>query len=168
MIVIRKGTMEDTEPFIQLMASVKQSMQHKDWLYLDPPDEVREMMRDGTMALWVAEDGNRIVGAFDVLYPRYASVNYGYTIGLSNEELLQVVNMDTAVVDPEYRGLGLQQRLMQCAQHELAQTGKHILMCTVHPENRYSLNNVLSQGYMICKTVSMYGSVRHVLRKNIE
>lgn len=168
MIVIRKGTIEDTEPFIQLMASVRQSMDHKEWLYLDSPDEVRDMMRDGTMALWVAADGRRIVGAFDVLYPQYASFNYGYTIGLSNEELLQVVNMDTAVVDPEYRGLGLQYRLMQCAQNELAQTGRHILMCTVHPENQYSLNNVLAQGYTICKTVNMYGSVRHILRKDIE
>ena len=159
--------MQDTEPFIQLMASVRGSMEHKEWLYLDSPDEVRKMMRDGTMSLWVAVDGERIVGAFDVLYPKLESFNYGYTTGLSEEELLQVVNMDTVVVDPAYRGMGLQQRLLQCAQMELAQTGKHILMCTVHPQNLYSLNNVLSQGYTICKTVEMYGSVRHVLWKNI-
>ena len=167
MVCIRKGTMQDTEPFIQLLASVKQSMEHKEWLYLDPPDEVRRMMRSGIMSLWVAVDGERMVGAFDVLFPKYESFNYGYVAGLSEEELISVVNMDTVVVDPAYRGMGLQQRLMQRAEEDLKQTGNHILMCTVHPDNRYSLKNVLSQGYTICQTVDMYGSVRHVLRKNI-
>ena len=75
--------------------------------------------------------------------------------------------MDTVVVHPDYRGLGLQKRLMQTAETELSKAGQHILMCMVHPENRYSLNNVLSQGYTICTTVDMYGSIRHVLRKDI-
>lgn len=167
MITIRKGTSQDTEPFIELMALVRQNMDHKEWLYLDAPDDVREMMKDGSMSLWVAVDGERVIGAFDILIPQLETYNYGYSIGLTNEELLQVVNMDTAVVHPDYRGMGLQKCLMRCAEEELVKSGKHILMCTVHPDNRFSLNNVLSQGYAICKTVPMYGSVRHVLRKNI-
>ena len=168
MIAIRKGTSQDTEPFIELEALVRQHMEHKEWLFLDTPEEVRELMRSGAMSLWVAVDGDRVVGAFDALYPQLEPYNYGYTIGLQKDELLQVVNMDTAVVHPDYRGMGLQKRLMQYAERELMETGKHILMCTVHPENHFSLNNVLSQGHIICKTLPMYGSVRHVLRKNIE
>lgn len=167
MIEIRKGTKHDTEPFIALMASVKETMAHKEWLFLDTPDEVREMMDNGTMSLWVAMDGDRLAGAFDILYPGLEPYNYGYILGFSQEELLQVVNMDTAVVHPEYRGQGLQKHLMQCAEKELSKTGKHILMCTVHPDNSFSLHNVLSQGYAIQKTTAMYGSVRHVLSKNI-
>ena len=168
MITIRKGTIRDTEPLIELMIHVLKNMDHKEWLFLDSPDEIRKMMSDGTMSLWVATEAEQIVGAFDVLYPGLKPFNYGYTIDLSNEELLQVVNMDTVVVHPDYRGRGLQQRLMQSAEAEIAQLGKRILMCTVHPENRYSLNNVLSQGYTICRTMPMYGSVRHVLKKNIK
>ena len=168
MITIRKGTSQDTEPFIELEALVRQQMEHKEWLFLDSPEEVREMMKSGTMSLWVAIDGERIVGAFDVLYPQLESYNYGYTIGLKRDELLRVVNMDTAVVHPDYRGMGLQKRLMQYAERELTQGGKRILMCTVHPDNQYSLRNVLSLGFTICKTVPMYGSVRHVLRKNLK
>lgn len=168
MIEIRRGTVSDTESFIDLMALVRQSMEHKQWLYLDPPEEVRNMMKNGTMSLWVAMDGNRMAGAFDILYPGLEQYNYGYTLGFSQEELHQVVNMDTAVVHPEYRGLGLQKRLMQHAEKALAGTGKHILMCTVHPDNHFSLNNVLSQGYTIQTTTVMYESVRHVLMKIIE
>lgn len=168
MITIRKGTLQDTESFIDLMACVKQSMKQKEWLYLDSPDDVREMMKDGTMSLWVAMDGERMAAAFDALYPKFESFNYGYAIGLTGEELLMVVNMDTAVVHPDYRGLGLQKRLMERAEQELHAAGMRILMCTVHPENQFSLNNVLAQGYTICKTAPMYGSIRHILRKNIK
>ena len=28
------------EPFIELMAHVRRNMEHKEWLYLDPPEEV--------------------------------------------------------------------------------------------------------------------------------
>ena len=167
MITIRKGTMEDTEQFIKLLNHVKQNMEHKEWLYLDSPDEVREMMKAGTMSLWVAMDGKRMVGAFDTLNPKLAPFNYGYILGLDDIDLLRVVNMDTAVVHPDYRGHGLQKRMMQQAELELAESGKHILLCTVHPHNYYSLNNLLSQGYTICKTVKLYGSERHLMRKNL-
>ena len=167
MIEIRKGTQGDTEKFIELMAFTWMSMENKEWLCLDSPDKVRERMMDGTMTLWVAMDGDRMAGAFDTLNPEWESFNYGYTIGLPETELLHVVNMDTAVVHPDYRGMRLQKRLMQRAEAELLKSGKHILMCTVHPDNMFSLNNVLSQGYEICRTIPMYGSVRHILRKNI-
>lgn len=167
MITIRKGTMEDTEPFIELLCHVKQNMEHKEWLYLDSPDEIREMMRNGTMSLWIAVDGKRIVGAFDILNLKLAPFNYGYIIGLNDKDLLRVVNMDTAVVHPDYRGRGIQKRMMEQAELELAKSGKRILLCTVHPHNHYSLNNLLSQGYTICKTVALYGSERHLLRKNL-
>lgn len=159
MIEIRRGTEQDTESFIDLMAFVRQSMDHKEWLYLDPPEDVREMMKNGTMSLWVAMDGDHMVGAFDVLHPGLESYNYGYVLGYSKEELQLVVNMDTAVVHPDYRGSGLQKKLMQYAEETLSMEGKHILMCTVHPDNHFSLNNVLSQGYAIQKTTAMYGSV---------
>lgn len=167
MIEIRKGTKCDIESLIALMASVRARMENKEWLSLDAPDEVRKRMNNGTMSLWVAVDGERLAAAFDLLYPGLESFNYGYLLGLSQEELLKVVNMDTAVVHPAYRGLGLQKKLMHCAEKSFAATEEHILLCTVHPDNVFSLNNVLSQGHSVEKTVPLYGSVRHILRKDI-
>ena len=142
-------------------------MPQKEWFYLDPPDIVRGMMNDGTMALWVAMDGERMAAAFDILYPGLASFNYGYDLGLTERELLQVVHMDTSAVHPDYRGMGLQQKMVQTAEEALTGQGRRILLCTVHPENCYSLNNMRKQGYAIQKRVSKYGSERFVLRKDI-
>ena len=169
MIEIRKGTEEDLEGFIALLDAVKRNMDHDEWFYLDPPDALRKMMQDGIMEFWVALDGEKMAGAFDVLHPEQKSLNYGYAIGLSEDELPLVVNMDSAAVHPAYRGQGLQRRLMQIAEEDLlSRKEKRILLCTVHPDNRFSLRNVLSQGYRVVKSIPIYGSVRHVLCKVIE
>lgn len=164
---IRKGSLADTEQFITLLQEVRQGMTHKEWLYLDEPEEVRQMMADGTMKLWVAMDGDRIAGAFDILTPGFDPCNYGYDLGFEESALLRVVNMDTIAVSPAYRGMGMQKRLMQESEQEIAQRGPRILLCTVHPDNRFSLNNILAQGYSIAAKLQKYGSVRYVLRKDL-
>jgi ribosomal protein S18 acetylase RimI-like enzyme len=166
-ITIRKGTIEDTEKLIQLLQEVRQGMSNQEWLYLDAPEDVRQAMTDGTMQLWVAEDGVRFAGIFFILIPGLAEYNYGYDLGLSRDELLSVVHMDTVAVHPDYRGLGLQKRLMQEAEKYSAELGERILLATVHPDNRYSLENFLRQGYTIERQLPKYGSVRCVLRKDI-
>lgn len=166
-IEIRKGSCGDTENFIRLLQEVRESMEHKEWFYLDPPDEVRKMMGNGTMQLWVAMDNCHLAAAFTIVIPGLEETNYGYDLGFTEDQLLRVVNMDTAAVHPDYRGQGLQRKLMQTAETEIAKAGEHILLCTVHPENRFSLQNVLKQGYTIRKKLEKYGSIRYILRKDI-
>lgn len=164
-MIIRKGTQADTENFIELLQFTWKRMDHPDWLYLDDPSEVREMMSNGTMKLWVAMDGERLAAAFDILIPGLDSFNYGYDLGFSKEALLRTVNMDTIVVHPDYRGQGLQRLLMKEAELWAVAQGYQTLMCTVHPDNSFSLNNMLKLGYRIEKTIPKYGSIRHILCK---
>lgn len=164
---IRKGDQKDTEAFICLLQEVRTSMEHKEWFYLDPPEMIREMMADGTMELWLAVDGERIAAALDILRPGMKAFNYGHDLGLSDDELRSVINMDNAAVHPDYRGQKLQKRLLQCIEEQLQAEGNRILLCTVHPDNRFSLENVLDQGYTIQKKLEKYGSVRYILRKDI-
>lgn len=166
-VVIRKGTTEDLDGFITLLTDVYHSMDRKDWFYLDPPEVLREMMADGTMELWVAVDGGCLAGALSILHPGLKEYNYGYDLGFTEDQLLKVINMDSAAVHPDYRGQGLQRLLLHTAEQELQGSGERYLLCTIHPENQFSLNNALKQGYVIQKTLPKYGAVRHILRKNI-
>lgn len=166
-LIFRKGTVQDTELFIQCLDEIKAGMPQKEWLYLDPPEEVRIMTSDGTLEMWLALDSGRPAAVFSVLYPGLHPYNYGHDLGLRKEDLLRVVHMDTAAVHPDYRGLGLQAKLMYMAELELSGRGERILLSTVHPENKYSLNNMLRQGFMVQKRVGKYGSDRYILRKNI-
>ncbi len=164
---IRKGSLKDTEAYIQMLAQVRAGMEHPEWFYLDAPEDVRTMMADGSMELWLAEEDGQLAGGFDLIRPGLAAHNYGHDLGFTEEELLRVVNMDTAAVLPQYRGRGLQGRMIQHVEAELRREGNRILLCTVHPDNRFSLQNVLKQGYTVQKKLEKYGSVRYILRKDI-
>ncbi len=166
-IVIRKGGMQDTEKVIQFLREIRAGMPNQEWFCLDEPEDVRKMMADGTMQLWVAEDADRLVAIFDIHIPGLSGFNYGYDLGFEESQLMRVVNLDTAAVHPDYRGLGLQRRMMQIVERSLAGEGEKILLCTIHPENRFSLENALKMGYAIQKKIPKYDSVRYVLRKDI-
>lgn len=163
----RKGTWKDTDQYILFLEEIKAGMSQKEWFYLDPADTVRSMMTDGTMEFWLAFQEEKLVAVFSILYPGLQAYNYGYDLKFSQEELSQVVHMDTAAVHPDYRGFGLQGRLVQMAEQELAGKGRRILLSTVHPENTFSLNNMRKQGYEIRKRVEKYGSERLILQKEI-
>ena len=162
-IGIRKIGMDELDKYFELSHIVKDVMTRDDWFFLDPDEEIREMMARDAVRVWLAEDGERIAGAFCTIDPGMEAFNIGYDLGFSEEELRRVIHMDTAAVHPDYRGLGLQKRMMLFAEQELQ--GK-ILLCTTHPDNCYSLNNVLKLGYTIEKKTERYDSVRYILRKD--
>lgn len=166
-ITVRKGCVSDTEPYLQLLHLVKDQMDHPEWFFLDPDEEVRAMMASGMMELWVAEEDGRFAGGFDIVHPGLDKCNYGWDLNFSESELLRVVQMDTAAVHPQYRGRGLQKQLMQEAEKSIREKQNAILLCTVHPDNRYSLQNVLNQDYTIVTMKEKYGSVRYFLRKDL-
>ena len=60
MLEIRKGTEKDIPELIDLLDYVRNSMEQKEWLFLDPPETIRERMADGSMTLWIAMDGKRL------------------------------------------------------------------------------------------------------------
>ncbi|MBO5130057.1 MAG: GNAT family N-acetyltransferase [Oscillospiraceae bacterium] len=167
-IKIRKAGREDTECYLAFLHDIKNAMVQGDWFYLDPDEDTREMMAEGSMQLWFAQMQDRIAGVFSIIVPGKKSFNLGCDLGFDEEMLSRVVHMDTAAVHPDFRGHDLQHRMMMAAEEELRAIGGRILLCTIHPDNRYSVQNVLKQGYTIEKKLEKYGgSIRYILRKDL-
>ena len=165
---IRKATCADMEKYIALLTHVKAAMTQQAWFVMDEPEFLRTAMENGTMELWLAEDGDRLAGGFHILHPGLDPDNYGYDLGFSEPELRKVIHMDSAAVHPDYRGNRLQQKLMTTIEEELrVRFPGAILLTTVHPENLYSLYNVQSLGYTVAKRLPKYGSERYILRKDV-
>ena len=163
-ITIRKGNPSDLESFLRFTREVRAAMPDTAWFALDPDEELRELAAAGDMEFWMAECGSRLAAVFSVICPGPREFNLGYEIGLEKADLLRVTHMDTAAVHPDFRGRGLQRRMMAAAEKTLP---GRILLCTIHPDNRYSLENALKLGYRIEKRVARYDSVRYILRKYI-
>ena len=87
----------------------------------------------------------------------------GRDAGFPEEELPKVAHMDTAAVLPQYRGHQLQYRLMQAAEADLRAMGFRYLMGTIHPDNVYSMNNAMKQGYRIIGEKLKHGGKRRAI-----
>ena len=76
-------------------------------------------------------------------------------------------NADSAIVHPDYRGNGLQRKLLEAALG-LLRPGIVGIGATVSPENQYSLNNALASGFEIVCRREMYGGYdRYLLAKKL-
>ncbi len=112
-------------------------------------EEFDRWMRKDQGWLYVAKDcsSGQLAGMFFVVLPGMEEENLGYDIGMQGRQLYECAIMDTVVVLPEYRGMHLQYEMMQTVERKLHKEGYRYLLCTVHPENKFSRENVKRQGY---------------------
>ena len=107
----------------------------------------------------------RLVALSILRVPEDAPDNLGRDLGLSGAALLQVAHMEMVLVDPMFRGNGLQQQFLQRRIAQAAAVGCTHLLATVDPENLPSLHNLLASGFGIARAdVRKYGGKRrHIL-----
>lgn len=165
---VRRATEQDVEGAFAVMEAVVASLAQKDWYKPDDRDFIHQHITEKGFTM-VAEDENGKVSAFFVVhYPRMGPDNLGRVLDLTEEELLTVAHMESAAVLPSCRGHKLQARMLEAAEAELAGGPFHYLMVTVHPDNVYSLGNMLRHGYQVVATMKKYGGLdRHILCKQI-
>lgn len=167
---VEKVAIEDIDSMIEVIHSVWQQIQQKDWFVVDSAEHVYGILSTGKGLGFQAleEETGRLAGVFLTEFPGREDGSLGRDIGLADEELNLVAHMDTVAILPEYRGNHLQYQLMQTAEVYLQQMGYHYLMCTVHPDNVYSKGNMKKQGYEVVKTTVKYGGYqRDILLKQI-
>lgn len=103
-----------------------------------------------------------------VLYPALLRPEHAQLcgfLGVPREEWEHWANADSAVVHPDWRGNGLQRKLLEAAL-SLVRPGIVGIGATVSPENQYSLNNALACGFVIADRREMYGGYdRYLLKK---
>lgn len=98
----------------------------------------------------------------------YDKHNYGYDLEFKGDRLLTVGQIEATIVDPEYRGMGLQRKLCKVLEEVARAEGKTCVMATVSPLNPYSLNNFLAAGYENKKEKLKYGGLRrYILYKEL-
>ncbi len=167
---IRKAAPEDADAIAGVIREVFLGMEHQEWYVADNADYTREMLNTGKGTAYeaVEKKSGILAGVLMMTFPGISQENLGHDIGFSKEQLLQTAHMESAAALPKYRGNHLQYLLMQRAEKEAAETGYRYLMCTIHPENRYSKGNAMRQGYRVIKTKEKYGGLlRDILLKDL-
>lgn len=175
---------------IQKIKEIWAKMPTPEWFAMDSDEEIRDYFTSGKSWLYVAKekmsedsidladsefhnderdfDCPEFAGLFTTIFPGTGPENLGRDLGFSDEDLMKSAHMETVVIAPKYRGHHLQTRLMAKAEEDLKAAGYKHLLCTIHPENPYSMNNALSLGYKVEKLVEKYGGLpRNILLKEI-
>lgn len=151
-----------------IMTAVSAQMEHPEYYVIDDRDYVaRHISQEGFTLLW-SED-NTVAGFLIIHLPTpSAPSNLGHDLSFSPLQLQGVAHMESAAVLPQFRGHGIQKKLLSAAENSLRAQGFRYSLCTVHPDNLPSLQSLLSLGYQVSATKLKYGGkLRHIMQKEL-
>ena len=165
--VIRKADEADISGIMAIMNEARSDTEHPDWFVADDEKYIREHIQDQGYVIVAESPIGGIAGFFVVKYPDDED-NLGTCLDFDREQLAHVAVMDSAVVGSVYRGNGLQGKMLEAAEELLDTEKYYYLMCTIHPDNEFSRNNMESHGYKVKKIALCYGGLpRCILLKNL-
>ncbi|MBS6184190.1 MAG: GNAT family N-acetyltransferase [Clostridium celatum] len=156
------------DKIMELQKIIIDGLENKE-LYADTEREEFEdyIKKNGKILGCVTEDDELIAMGVYAKKGYYKS-NYGYDIGLENEELLKVGQIESTVVKEEYRGNKLQKIICEELEKIAVKEDTKILCATASPYNEFSVNTFKNLGYEIKKDKLKYGGLRrYVLAKRV-
>jgi GNAT superfamily N-acetyltransferase len=115
-------------------------------------------MQNGAKILGVFNREKEMIAYRYIGFPGAAEKNLGKDIKLPEEELTRVAHLEATVVRPDYRGNSLQSITLQQAIPFIREEGYNHVLCTVSPQNVYSLFNIIKNGLRIKALKKKYGT----------
>lgn len=165
---IRKANEKDAEEIYEGMKNIYENLDDKSLFVLDDYKFIRKQICEEGFAVVACNKAGRIIGSLIVRYPKMAEDNLGYDIRLAEKEIDKVAHIETAVVDSEFRGHGIQGEMLDYAEKIIDPLIHHYLMATVAPYNPASKKTFLKHGYKVFITKEKYGGVkRDILFKEL-
>ncbi len=142
---------------VNLQNLVYDGLPNKEVLYKDSKIEMLDDLYNGAQIIGVFNSVDQLISYRYISFPRNSSKNLGRDISLSLSELDKVVHLETTLVDPMYRGNGLQSLTLEKAIEIIEPMDMKHILCTVSPFNLFSLFNIMSAGLNIKALKRKYG-----------
>lgn len=165
MMELRRCNPSDFEAVIELNETVYAALPDKSVLRHNSPEMIASCLQEPNVTLGIWEDNTLI--AIGMLYvPQCIEEDHFHDLGLQAE--FKSANQKLFLVREGYRGLGLQRKLIREVEKIAVARGYNLLCTTVAPNNEYSINNFLKEGYVYAKTEEKYGGlVRNLYYKEL-
>lgn len=161
---------------VELQQYVYEQLPDKQVLYMDSYEEMLSDMQNGGKIIGVFNKEKEMIAYRYIGFPGAADKNLGKDIKLPEKELTKVAHLEATVVHPDYRGNSLQSITLQQAIPYIKESGYSHVLCTVSPQNVYSLFNIIKNGLRIKALKKKYGNDkdgkdgmwRFILHRNLE
>lgn len=152
----------DVDEIMEIMEESFRTTESPEWYVTDSREYVLDHTQGEGFILKAVEEG-KILAFLIVHIPEPEEDELGGFLGLPWEERKRCAYMDSVSVCPRARGRGLMGMLLEEAEKRLEREGIRHLLGTVHPQNRFSRNNVLRLGYREAGQARLYGGLPRVI-----
>lgn len=154
---IRLCSMDDLDAIMQLQERICAAITEPNLFVSTCREENATYLTAPNIILGVYAQ-TRLIAYASLAFPGSQKDNLGWDLDWEEANVGRCAKLDTIVVDPDYRGHGLQRTLIRhCLTHAKDWNEMAIVLTTVSPANQYSLRNVQSEGFQILKRMNKYG-----------
>ena len=174
--VMRLITTEELKNVVELQKYVYSQLPNKQVLYMDSYEEMFEDMENGAKVIGVYNKAEELIAYRYIGFPGCSEKNLGNDINMPMKDLAKVAHLEATVVHPDYRGNSLQSLTLQQAIPMVKELGYRHLLCTISPQNAFSLFNIIKNGLRVKALKKKYGTDkdgkdgmwRFILHKSLE
>ena len=153
---LRRCRPSDLQAVIDLNETIYSALPDKSILRHNTPEMIASCLAEPNVTLGIWENDTLI--AVGMLYvPQCIEEDHFHDLGLEGE--YKSANQKLFLVREGYRGLGLQRKLIREVEKIAIARGYNLLCTTVAPNNDFSINNFLKEGYVYAKTEEKYGGL---------
>lgn len=146
----------DFQAVVDLNETVYAALPDKTMLRHNSPEMIASCLEEPnvTLGIW---DGNLLIAIGMLYVPQCLEEDHAHDLDLVGD--YKSANQKLFLVRNGYRGLGLQRRLIREVEKLAIERGYNLLCTTVAPNNIFSINNFLKEGYVYAKTEEKYGGL---------
>lgn len=153
---IRQCQPTDLQVIIDLNEAIYAALPDKSVLRHNSPEMIASCLEEPNVTLGVW-DGDLLVAIGMLYVPQCIEEDHFHDLDLQGD--YKSANQKLFLVRDRYRGLGLQRTLIREVEKTAIARGYNLLCTTVAPNNDFSINNFLKEGYVYAKTEMKYGGL---------
>ena len=153
---LRPCTTADLDAVVELNEAVYAALPDKSVLRHNSVEMIASCLVEPNLTLGFWDDD--LLVAIGMLYvPQCIEEDHFHDIGLSGD--YRSANQKLFLVREGYRGQGLQRKLIHEIEKIAVAKGFNLLCTTCAPNNGFSINNFLKEGYVYATTEEKYGGL---------
>lgn len=152
----------DLDKYISYREDIKKNMEHPDWLGDFQKSDLEFLLSNGSK-LWIFYNGDEYVSSMMLIPSDEKSIN---KFGL-NLDYKDVVDYGPMFVNPKYRGNKLQAQMLEYLDIYSKKLGYNFVASTIHPDNIYSINNLINDGFKYIDTKEFSRGIRNIYLKEL-
>lgn len=161
----------DVDDIIALQDKVQMNMDVHEWYYPYTREELEKAVPNKDCILLQIDAGQKIVAfAVAILNPP-DEYRLSDLVKYKSSKWEKEAVLETVFVDKDYRGYGMQSLLIDILSHLVSERKATTFWASVHPDNIYSSNNFIKNGFVKMTKdgpVPKYDGVRDIYCRNLK